>query len=215
MAIGVALTLTGAGLLRSRRSLAVLSAFLVILTAGYFAVSLAVVPHLSLRRHGTVRLHWQVVAVAIVLVLVALLQLIAALSRVPVTWKRTISDRSVSPLTLDDDVPYPHEMIEIHARRRWAEPVLWSTVGVAAVAAISVWAWPIFGPRLVLAEVFPSDVTPLAHLTQLSSNVLTDVTPLLDLPSLTGVDLQGADPDKTIGLDELKARNTYVGMKGR
>jgi len=45
-------------------------------------------------------------------------------------------------------------------------------------------------------------------------NLLTDVTSLVDLPSLTGVDLEGADPDKTIGLDQLMARSIYVGLKG-
>jgi len=149
VAIGVALALTGTGLLRSRRSLAVLSALLVILTSGYFAVSLAVAPYLYLRRRGAAPLDWQAVLVAIVLVLVALLQLIAALSRVPVTWTPTIPHRSVSPLALDDDAPHPHEITRYRAGRRWAKPFLWSAVGVASAAGISVWAWLIWGPRLV------------------------------------------------------------------
>ena len=155
VAVGVALVLTGIALLRYRRSLAVLSALLVIVTSGYFAVSLAVVPHLYLRRRGVSALDLPVVAAGVVLLLVALLQLIAALSRVPVTWTPTVPDRSASPHTSYDDAPHPHEMIENHARRRWVKPVAWSAVGVAAVAGISVWVWLIFGPRIVLAEAFP------------------------------------------------------------
>jgi uncharacterized membrane protein YhhN len=155
VAIGVALALTGTALLRSRRGLALLSSLLVILTAGYLAVSLVVVPYLYLRRHGTVRLDWPLVVVAIVLLLVALLQLIAALSRVPVEWKRTIPDQPVSPLALNDDASRAHPTIKVHAMGRWAKPMVWSTVGVAAVTGVFVWGWSIFGPRLVLAEVFP------------------------------------------------------------
>ena len=117
-AFGVALVLTGIALLRYRRSLAVLSALLVIVTSGYFAVSLAVVPHLYLRRSGVSALDLPVVAAGVVLLLVALLQLIAALSRVPVTWTPTVPDRSASPHTLYDDHPHPHGTIENHARRR-------------------------------------------------------------------------------------------------
>ena len=111
-----------------------------------------------------------------------------------------------------------------------------------------------------MSENLVSDLTPLAHLTQLSrltlagngiitpaplsdlpalsmlniarnrisdaatfhgfpaleelwvgGNLLTDVTPLADLPSLTGVDLEGAEPGKTVGLDDLRARNIFVG----
>jgi hypothetical protein len=40
---------------------------------------------------------------------------------------------------------------------------------------------------------------------------LTDITPLADLPSLTGVDLEGADPTKAAGLAELTARKAFVG----
>ena len=45
----------------------------------------------------------------------------------------------------------------------------------------------------------------------LGNNPLTDVTPLADLPSLTGVDLEGLDPTTTIGIDVLQSRNIYVG----
>lgn len=155
VAVGVALVLTGVALLRYRRGPAVLSALLVVLTSGYFAVSLAVVPYLYLRRRGVSALDLPVVAAGVVLLLVALLQLIAALSRVPVPWAPTVPDRSASAHTSYDDAPHPHEIVENQAMRRWVKPVVWSAVGVVAVAGISVWVWLIFGPRIVLAEAFP------------------------------------------------------------
>jgi len=155
VAVGVALVLTGIALLRYRRGPVVLSALLVVLTSGYFAVSLAVVPYLYLRRRGVSALDLPVVAAAVVLLLVALLQLIAALSRVPVMWTPIVLGRSASPHTSYDDAPHPHEIVENQAMRRWVKPVVWSAVGVVAVAGISVWVWLIFGPRIVLAEAFP------------------------------------------------------------
>lgn len=138
MAIGLALILTGAGVLTSRRTPAVLSALLVICTAGYFAVSLSVVPYLYGRRYGWSRLDPQSVVTGIVLVLVALL-VIAALSRLSATGLTAV--REVAG--------------EDRAGRRWVRAAIWSACGTAAVAGISVWAWLTWGPRLVVAEVFP------------------------------------------------------------
>lgn len=104
MATGVALTLTGTGLLRSRRSCAVLSALLMILTSGYFAASLTVTPYLRLRHVGVSLIDSQSVASAIVLLLVALLLFIAALSRYPVTWMPLVPERPGNPPTLDGSV---------------------------------------------------------------------------------------------------------------
>lgn len=165
VAVGVALALTGTALLRSRRGPAVLSALLVTLTSGYFAVTLVVVPYLSLRHYGVTRLNWQTVLVAILLVLSALLQLMAALSRVPVAWTPTIPDPSLSPPTLYGDAPHAHAAIEVHPRRRWKKRVLLAAVGVAAIAGVCARAWLLFGPRLVLAEVFtdPKLATCVAH----------------------------------------------------
>ena len=152
--IGAALALTGTALLRSRRGPAVLSSLLVTLTSGYFAVTLVLVPYLSLRRYGATRLDWQAVLVAILLVLAALLQVIAVLSRIPVTWTPTIPDPSLSTPTPYGDATHAHAAIEVRPRQRWKKRVLLSAVGGAAIAGICAWAWLLFSPRLVLAEVF-------------------------------------------------------------
>jgi internalin A len=44
----------------------------------------------------------------------------------------------------------------------------------------------------------------------LGRNPLTDVSPLVALPALTGVDLEGVAPS-TPGVAELRARGVYVG----
>lgn len=152
--IGAALALTGTALLRSRRGPAVLSSLLVTLTSGYFAVTLVLVPYLSLRRYGATRLDWQAVLVAILLVLAALLQVIAVLSRIPVTWTPTIPDPSLSTPTPYGDATHAHAAIEVRPRQRWKKRVLLSAVGGATIAGICAWAWLLFSPRLVLAEVF-------------------------------------------------------------
>ncbi|HYO17312.1 MAG TPA: hypothetical protein VES02_01410 [Dermatophilaceae bacterium] len=123
-AIGLALILTGAGVLTTRRTPAVLSALLVICTAGYFAVSLTVVRYLVGRHYRGFRLDPQAVAAAIVLVLVVLLA-IAALRRLSATGLTAVRDVAG----------------EDRARRRWVRVAIWSAYGTAAVAGISVWAW--------------------------------------------------------------------------
>jgi hypothetical protein len=154
MAIGVALMLTGTGLLLSRRSFAVLSALLVILTSGFFAVSLALAPYLRLRHLGHALFDQQAVAAAAVLLMVALLLVFAALSRYPVTWMPLIPARPGNPPRLAGDSPRPHEIIE-NQGRRWMKPAIWSAVSLATVTGISIWAWLTWGPRFVLADVFP------------------------------------------------------------
>lgn len=153
MAIGVALMLTGTGLLLSRRSFAVLSALLVILTSGFFAGSLALAPYLRLRHLGHALFDSQAVATAAVLLMVALLLVFAALSRYPVTWM-PLNPRPGNPPRLAGDSPRPHEIIANQARR-WMKPAVWSAVSLATVAGISIWAWLTWGPRFVLADVFP------------------------------------------------------------
>lgn len=165
VATGVALMLTGLGLLRSQRSCAVLSALLMIFTCGYFAGSLAVAPYLLLRhrcqpegacqnRVGVSLIDQQAVIVAIVLLLVALLLIIAALSRYPVRWMPLIPHRSGNPPRLAGDSARPDEIVENQVRR-WMKPAVWSAVSLATVAGVSIWAWLTWGPRFVLADVFP------------------------------------------------------------
>ena len=40
---------------------------------------------------------------------------------------------------------------------------------------------------------------------------MNDIRPLLAMPSLIGVDLEGTDPAAVVGIDELRARSVYVG----
>lgn len=44
----------------------------------------------------------------------------------------------------------------------------------------------------------------------LGGNPVTDLTPLLGLASLTGIDLEGIDPH-TSGVDQLRQHGVYVG----
>lgn len=165
MAIGVAMILTGTGLLLFRRSFAVLSALLVIVTSGYFSGSLALAPYLRLRHLGRSLIDSQAIAAAIVLLLVALLLVIATLSRYPVRWVPLISERPGNPPTLDGDSAHPDEVAASHLRRRWVKPAVWSAVGAAAVAGVWVWVSLTWGPRIVLADVFldPNLAACVAH----------------------------------------------------
>jgi Leucine-rich repeat (LRR) protein len=52
---------------------------------------------------------------------------------------------------------------------------------------------------------------PAVEQLSLGANPLTDLTPLLELPSLIGVDLSETDPAGLTGIDELRARGVYVG----
>jgi len=155
MAVGGALILTGAGLLLLWRSLAVLSSLLVLLTAGYFSGTLALSPYLRLRHYGQNLVDPQAIAAAIVMMLAALLLVVAALGRYPVRWVPLIAERPGDLPGLEDHSAHPDELPASHPRRRWMKAVAWSAVGAGVVAAISVWASLTFGPRIVLAEVFP------------------------------------------------------------
>jgi internalin A len=165
MAIGVALTVTGTGLLRSRRSWAVLSALLMVLTCGYFAASLAVVPYLYLRRHGVSLVDPQAIAAAIVLLLAAVLLVIAALSRLAVTWVPTTSDGSGRPHASDAASAHPDEILTSPVTRRRVKAAIWSAVGVATLVTISIVVWLGSGPRVTLADAFPDTnlATCVAH----------------------------------------------------
>jgi internalin A len=155
MTVGVALILMGTGLLLLWRSLAVLSSLLVILTSGFFSGSLTLVPYLRFRHLGHNVVDPQAIAAAVVMLLAALLLVTAALSRYPVRWVPPVTERPGNVTGWADDSAHPNELPSSHLRRRRVKAVAWSAVGAAVVAGIWGWASLTFGPRIVLAEVFP------------------------------------------------------------
>jgi internalin A len=155
MILGCALILTGTGLLLLWRSLAVLSSLLVILTAGFFSGTLTLSPYLRLRHYGQSLVDPQAVVAAIVMVLAALLLFTAALGRYPVRWVPPMTERPDNAPGLEDNSAHPQELPAIFLRGRWVKAAAWSAVGAGVLTGIWVWASLTFGPRIVLAEVFP------------------------------------------------------------
>jgi internalin A len=155
MAMGVALILTGTGLLLLWRSLAVLSSLLVILTAGFFSGSLTLARYLRFRDLGVNVVGPQAMVAAVVMLLAALLLVIAALSRYPVRWVPLSLERPGSLPGLDDDPAHHGDLPASRPGRRWVKAAAWSVVVAGAVAGMWVGASLTFSPRIVLAEVFP------------------------------------------------------------